>query len=563
MAQIVSKKKDKFSFQQQYPFYTTCSPTTLKFPEEIDNNTTSAMSRRSRSSSIIIPVKPFHETENQEVSLELESSPKKLSYSSPPSSYWSWTFGITTFPFIVWGCPIYLLLIDRPSIRTTRTWLKYLFDCTKHPFITLATFILLICTVLVNIYFISLLATLIKSLFIDGVYKSTMFSDLIDFLRDIPVVIPLNYIWLRGFRINNIVSLLNQKYRKYTQINCGGYRLKLVVMMIITCGVHAIRYYSYKKYTFSDLSFFTVWKTVWEFSVDVFVTLTFPVYCTFCYAIRFELYTIKALVYEMISKRVKPNETHLNKFKILYTHAADHIDVVNGCFSVYLSVTIALTIIGTFVDAEILIASVVTVISSMFFSIFGEREVLGRMADTIIKNGTSSHLKNIIHELSNSKGNGTSNFLDSPVLTADETIEIVKSNGTVTSDATVDPNVVRQINAEIVCILLVYALLFFTIWQAVVTNDCARAVHVWLNDFVAGAGGTDVKLALMDLGVVEECDDVNDDCSGLELNGSLGTNNEVELIWGRNTVIREDGQTDQFLEKVCRTFTWIHLFKHT
>lgn len=527
MAQIFSKKKDKFSFQQQYPFYTTCSPTTLKFSEEMDNERTSAVSRRS--SSIIIPVKPVHEIVEHEVSIDVELPPAKFSPSFPPSSsYWSWTFAITTLPFILWGCPFYHLLIERPTIRTTRTWLKYLFNCSRHPLITLDLYIHLVCTVIVNIYFFYLFGTLIHSLFIAGVYESSMFSDLIDFLRDIPVVIPLNYIWLRGFRINNIVSLLNQKYRKYSQIACGGYRLKLLVMMIVIACVHVIRYYSYNKYTFdANLSFFEIWRRVWELLVDVFVTLTFPVYCTFCYAIHFELRTIKALVYEMISKRVTPNVSHLNKFKTLYTHAADHIDAVNGCFSIYLSLTIALTIIGTFVDAEILIATVSTLVATMFFSIFGGKEAVGTINDSNT---------NTLTELSISNLTATFGFnLTNPI--------------NVIVDTSVNPIVVRQINAEIVCILLVYALLFFTIWQAVGTNDCAREVHVWLNDFVAGAGGTDVKSALMDLGVVDEDDDVNEDSSGL--NGSMGGKNDVPLIWGRNTLTRDgDVHTDQFLEKV-------------
>ncbi len=252
-----------------------------------------------------------------------------------------------------------------------------------------------------------------------------------------------------------------------------------------------------------------------EFSIDFFCALLLPLYCSFNYALRFQLYTVKAILYSLIGQRVTPNIQHLDMVKILYTQAADHIVLTNDVFSLYLSVALVILFIGTLFDANNLWKALLKIFGST--SGGGARSQITAFLSILareigVENGTIA-------------GDGV-NEKQSPTFTETD---------------------VREINADIACVLITYGLMFFTIWHAVGTNDLAREIHVWLNDFATGAGGTDVKSVLLELGVKT---DVGRRRKGSDENVVLVDHREEGgLVWARNSILN-GGTQDEFIKKV-------------
>lgn len=372
---------------------------------------------------------------------------------------------------------------------------------------------------MINAYVIYIFGDIFNHLFITGTYEMSMIQDLLGFIRYIPVVVPLNYVWFRGFRINNMIILLNSIYGRYGGAGCGSVRLRVILMLIVILGIQVIRYFCYDRYELTGKPFLEVVLNILEFSIDFFCALLLPLYCAFNYALRFQFYTVKAILYSLIGQRVTPNIQHLDMVKILYTQAADHIVLTNDVFALYLSVALVILFIGTLFDANNLWKALLKIFGST--SGGGAQSQLTALLSILareigVENGTMA-------------GDGQDqgvNDKQSPIFTETD---------------------VREINADIACILITYGLMFFTIWQAVGTNDLAREIHVWLNDFATGAGGTDIKSVLLDLGVKTD--------AGRRRKGSddnvvlVDHREEGGLVWARNSTLNS-GTQDEFLKKV-------------
>lgn len=611
------------NMNHHFPLYSTCAAATLKFSKDRIDSGISTAEMSPQTPPIIIPVQsPGTPTP---LVMDDDNPQMKSAFSSSSSHWWSWTFSFISWPFIVWGCPFYLLIIDQSrhfgAIRTTGTWLKRVFDCSSLPCLAILTALLLAGTILIDGYFLYLFSMLVKNLFIDGVYAKEMLVHMMDFFRDIPVVLPLNYVWLKGYRINNMIGLLNLKQGRYSQLSCGGFRVKLIVLFLVIVAVHLIRFFSYAKYHMTDTTpnlknltgALASIDYAWSFSVDIFVTLMLPVYCAFCFAIRFELNVIKAIIYEMVSTRVTPTMVHLNKFKMLYTHAADHIDAVNGIFSSYMSIAIIVMIVGTIADAENLIMAVTGLSGSIFGNLFGK---LAKDGEDLIKK-TEGYFSTATPPTSPSpspipSSTSTTTLITTPMTTPSTTTTTSSTTMPTTSASTttelfsesttsameewylssstesptsfniqnnpgknetsffLDPVQVRQMNSDILCILLVYGLIFYTVWQAVSTNDSARELHVWLNDLVTGGVGTDVDTILIELGTAKEVMNGNELLLRRKHIGSVMPANSLEglddhhlpPIWGCNKY-SINGESDQFMDKVTKKLCYKnHLKKY-
>lgn len=417
---------------------------------------------------------------------------------SPSSSYWSWALALTSFPFIFWGCPFFLLVREPTSsqhyaISSTRFWLWQMCTC-RFPIMSIFATLLVLPTLLLNGYFAYELGTLIDNLFISGTYQFSMYYDLLALIRFLPVILPLNYVWFRGYHINNMICRLNHMHRKYGEVGYS-FRLRLCIMLCGILVVHVIRYFIYDKYMFNSVQNWGDVEEAMEFSIDIFCSLLLPLYCTFCYAVRFQLLVIKGFIYKLIANRVVPQEGHLTKIKSLYTQAADNILVINDLFSKYISLALLILIIGTIIDAQ------------DFW-----KAVAGLIPASPLK-----PLINFLTRLANPEG---------------------ETQSSEEEKTTTD---IREINADLLCVAIIYTLISVTMWQAVNTNDCAREINVWINDLVTGGTGTDVTAVLHELGLLKE-----------EVSGrSIEDVDEPQFpsVWARDEKM-EHGVTDDFIRKV-------------
>jgi len=135
-----------------------------------------------------------------------------------------------------------------------------------------------------------------------------------------------------------------------------GCRVKLFLIYLVIILIHTL-HFIVQMYdpdiaaTLSNKSSGAfVWSVIFEYSTAILLTLIIPIYCTFCWAVDYELKLLFEYVNVLICTRAVPKYEHLDEFKRCYRKIADDIMFINQLFAIYLSVLIV--IIGTLVYGE-------------------------------------------------------------------------------------------------------------------------------------------------------------------------------------------------------------------
>lgn len=445
---------------------------------------------------------------------DIDTDPKS-SLPAPSSSilshWWSWTFAISMCPYFLFGCPFHSLLhTEKPATNVraptdTREWLKEIFSEKVIP--SIISCLLLIPTCFINVYTAYQFGLIVNSLFIKAEYDPHLGKSFNRFFYFLLIILPVDYVWLHGYKIRNMIQQWNKLVLKYKGVGClcFNFRLRVSSVIILITGIYVIRYFTRMRYESewegSECSTMEKIEIVMETLASIGLSLTLAVYVTFCFAVKFHFMIIKALVYQWIKDKVTPTTEHLNVVKILYSQVSDCILQINGWCYVYMSAVI-LRVIGEILS--------------------GPRGVIGKL---IIKPAFSAmSLLKALEKWGEKQENSS------------DEMETSKPNS----------KLVREMNLEILGTVLMLGLLFWTIWQAVRTNDCAREIHVWLNDFSTGGSGLDLKNILKGLGLREK----KKDPRIMVIEGDIGARNNGEdesddmIIWARTRM------EDEMIEKV-------------
>lgn len=176
----------------------------------------------------------------------------------------------------------------------------------------------------------------------------------VDILRNLPIIVPLNLFWLKGYHMRNCVASfdhftlsISKIYLSGAKITApSGCRLKLFLVYVLLILTHTIHYVS-EYYQNKDVetladntSVLTVWSTVFEYSSAILMTMVIPIYCTFCWAVNYQLELFFEYVNVLISIRAVPTYEYFDEFKKYYRKIADDIMFINQLFAIYLSVVI-------------------------------------------------------------------------------------------------------------------------------------------------------------------------------------------------------------------------------
>lgn len=376
---------------------------------------------------------PKVKRDSYQITVSSSSELHKDSDDGLSSSIWRANFIIVFIPLLIWGFPIHLLFRKR-RIYSMRDWLKYLCPCSS-PLSSILTMLLVVISVLLNITVIYALGKLIYIVLIKAVITSDDVLDLLGgLLRLVPVVIPLDMFWLWGYKLRNFVGSFDRVAALWKPIDgdgtefaqIGTRRMKLALIYIMIICAHVLHYLSdFYHDDKPDLSSQSIANQVWEvtmvYSTAILATLVLPIYCCFCWAVHYELEMTKEYIRSLVLVRVTPNYTHFDEFKKMSRKITDDILMINSIFSILFSVVVV--ILGVY--------------------IFGEVQNLG-------------------------------------IIIANEAVATYTGK----SKEAFDPGTIRLIFGDILIILLYVGLLGLTIYQAIVTNDAMRGLHVWLNDFV-------------------------------------------------------------------------------
>ncbi|XP_037044593.1 uncharacterized protein LOC119080385 [Bradysia coprophila] len=300
---------------------------------------------------------------------------------------------------------------------------------------------MILLSVFYNLVLIYMIGYFFYVLLFTGKFDQMFETSCIEIVRNLPILVPLNLFWLKGYRIQNCVASfdhftlsISRIYLSGAKITApSGCRLKLLMvyaLLILAHAIHyAIEYYQTDAVeTLSDKSSASaIWSAVFEYSSAILMTLFIPIYCTFCWAVNYQLELFFEYVNVLINIRAVPTYEYFDQFKRCYRKIADDIMFVNQLFALYLSV-------------------VMVIVGQM---IYGEASNLGmRILSIVIEMFT--------------KGDDA----------AEATVK------------TLALSEIRLIVGAVVIVLLYIGLFGFTYWQAVLVNDNVRYLHVWINDFV-------------------------------------------------------------------------------
>lgn len=201
-----------------------------------------------------------------------------------------------------------------------------------------------------------------------------------EILRNLPILIPLNLFWINGYHLRNCVASFDHFTVSILHIDMNGAkipappgcRVKLFLVYLILILIHTlhfiIQYYDTDKVeTFSNKSSTAViWSVIFEYSTAILLTLIIPIYCTFCWAVDYELNLFFEYVNVLICKRIVPKYEHFDEFKRCYRKIADDIMFLNQLFAIYLSVLIGIIGLLVYEDAQNLGLRVLSIVLNAF-----------------------------------------------------------------------------------------------------------------------------------------------------------------------------------------------------
>lgn len=281
------------------------------------------------------------------------------------TSYWRITFMWSCVPLIFWGIPSHLIFREEP-IQSTREWIKFLWPFSS-PCTSLLTVVMLIVSICYNLAFIYMVGNFFYVLLFTAVFDDLFVQCCVEILRNLPIIIPLNLFWINGYHLRNCIASFDHFTLSFSKIDVNGAtitpppgcRTKLVLVYFLLILVHTlhflIQYYGTDAVdvdtTSNKSSTAMVWSVVFEYSTAILLTLIIPIYCTFCWAVDYQLKLFFDYVNVLIFMGIVPTYAHFDEFKRCYRKIADDIMFINRLFAIYLSVV--LVIIGQLVYGEV------------------------------------------------------------------------------------------------------------------------------------------------------------------------------------------------------------------
>jgi len=261
--------------------------------------------------------------------------------------FWRRTMCLALLPFVFTGAPIHLLFRRRHFPTDTRQWLKTLFPLSS-PFSSLATLLLLVVTVLVDLYTLFSIARILYDLLITGeILIARLYQDLAILYRSLPLVVPLNLLWLRGFGLQTLIASFDNYFVPsgplvrgqqnsgdimFTALNNNNdhnikdmkiyspkqYRLKFFVLYTLLITFHGLDLatnddvYRMSENKYSGI---TMAIKIIGFGQFILQTLCLPSYCTFCWAVRSEMELLFEYVKILLKCQTRPSFEHFHVIK--------------------------------------------------------------------------------------------------------------------------------------------------------------------------------------------------------------------------------------------------------
>ncbi len=167
-----------------------------------------------------------------------------LSNNNQQNNYWKNRFSSILLPLIITGAPMHQLVFKNDNSYTTKEWLRSIFipSYRKLYWIFLPiNCLLIIYAILINFTILISGFWFLKELLIDGIFPNAIFTTLINSIQIIPYLIPINLLWLKGFKFRKLIHSFDCDFNVIEKSNTKlNHTLKLGLLYVLLIFIEVI-----------------------------------------------------------------------------------------------------------------------------------------------------------------------------------------------------------------------------------------------------------------------------------------------------------------------------------
>jgi hypothetical protein len=184
-----------------------------------------------------------HESLDDQRSICIESEEIR-SNNNEQNNYWKNRFSSILLPLIITGAPMHQLVFKNDNSYSTKEWLRSIFIPSYRKLYWIfvpINCLLIIYAILINFTIFISGFWFLKELLIDGIFPNAIFTALINLIQIIPYLIPINLLWIKGFKFRKLIHSFDCDFNIIKKSNTKlNHTLKLVVLYVLLIFIEVV-----------------------------------------------------------------------------------------------------------------------------------------------------------------------------------------------------------------------------------------------------------------------------------------------------------------------------------
>lgn len=201
-----------------------------------------------------------------------------------------------------------------------------------------------------------------------GQVHANVYEDLINIFRIAPIVIPLDFVWIYGYTIRNLLnSIIKRTYpvvqtEKTTKLKFSSYRrwlfyiYSLIFILEVVQGLLIVQE--------SKASPEPSWQLWIDFAINLVYNMTLPIYMMLCWSILFEFKMLAKYIKSLMKIGCRPDFAHLHEVKRSYKLISNHIMLINDTCNIYFSWVILILYLANYNELSTMLRSTINLLAT-------------------------------------------------------------------------------------------------------------------------------------------------------------------------------------------------------
>jgi hypothetical protein len=166
------------------------------------------------------------------------------SHHNHQNNYWRNRFSSILLPLIITGAPMYQFVFKNDNSDTTKEWLRSIFIPRYRKFYWI--FVPINCLFIIYAFLINFTIFIfgfwfLKELLIDGIFPNAIFTVLINSIQIIPYLIPINLLWIKGFKFRKLIHSFDCDFNIIEKSNTKlNHTLKLGLLYVLLIFIEVV-----------------------------------------------------------------------------------------------------------------------------------------------------------------------------------------------------------------------------------------------------------------------------------------------------------------------------------